>query len=227
MSIDLEKTFLTINNDYPPDASRGFDVRQLTHTHRRHQRVRRTVSDSLLSHLVCAVQLPSAVLTLLPNASASTAADSSFAEPAIRFYTTGLLVLLPFPDMSMPFNVVAFTSTVLAFFFGSLFNLTYSTTANIVKRSQQTPLSRVRGRLAALRGRCRRPVRAVGGGERDGVTGVELVSAKVGEEEKKEAAEEEVVEEATEDGPGPDTLTAAISTTRLRKVPLNSDARPL
>ena len=30
VSIDLEKTFLTINNDYPPDASRGFDVRHNT-----------------------------------------------------------------------------------------------------------------------------------------------------------------------------------------------------
>ena len=50
----------------------------------------------------------------------------------------------------MPFNVIAFTSTVLAFFFGSMFNLLYSTDAQIIERSTQTPLGRFRKRLRSL-----------------------------------------------------------------------------
>ena len=182
------------------------------------------ISPILLVLLPLCHQLPSAVLTLLPNVSAGTAADSSAAESAIRFYTTGLLILLPFPDMSMPFNVVAFTSTVLAFFFGSLFNLTYSTTADIVARSRQTPLSRVKNRLTGLLGRCRRPLRVAGEVEGDGVAGDHVLGAKVGEVEKKEVeqvdAGNEMVEETDE--AGSDTVTVTSSTTRLRKVPSNT-----
>ena len=56
----------------------------------------------------------------------------------------------------MPFNVIAFTSTALAFFFGSLFNALYSTDAQIIERARQTPLSRMKGRIQRLLRRCRR-----------------------------------------------------------------------
>merc|ERR1712118_564247 len=39
-------------------------------------------------------------------------------------FTEGLIVLVPMPDFSMPFNVVALSSTALTFFFGSLFLMT-------------------------------------------------------------------------------------------------------
>merc|ERR1711920_137123 len=39
-------------------------------------------------------------------------------------FTQGLLVLVPMPDFSMPFNVIALSSTALTFFFGSIFRLT-------------------------------------------------------------------------------------------------------
>ena len=55
-------------------------------------------------------------------------------SPRIVFYTSGLLLLLPFPDFSMPFNVIAFTSTVLAFFWGSLFNMSYGSYEQVLKR---------------------------------------------------------------------------------------------
>jgi len=38
--------------------------------------------------------------------------------------TRGLIVLLPMPDFSMPFNVIALSSTAVTFFFGSVFRLT-------------------------------------------------------------------------------------------------------
>jgi phosphatidylinositol glycan class T len=40
-----------------------------------------------------------------------------------RVYTTSTLISLPTPDFSMPYNVIILTSTCLALFFGSTFNL--------------------------------------------------------------------------------------------------------
>lgn len=43
--------------------------------------------------------------------------------PRLRF-TSGLLILVPMPDFSMPFNVIALSATAMTFFFGSLFRIT-------------------------------------------------------------------------------------------------------
>ena len=40
-----------------------------------------------------------------------------------RMYTAGLLVDLATPDFSMPYNVIIFTCSLMAFIFGSVFNL--------------------------------------------------------------------------------------------------------
>ncbi|KAL7006433.1 Subunit of the glycosylphosphatidylinositol transamidase complex-like protein [Cystobasidiomycetes sp. EMM_F5] len=40
-----------------------------------------------------------------------------------RIYTTSTLLDMPTPDFSMPYNVIILTSTVIALFFGSMFNL--------------------------------------------------------------------------------------------------------
>jgi phosphatidylinositol glycan class T len=40
-----------------------------------------------------------------------------------RLYSTNLLADLPTPDFSMPYNVIIMTSTLIALFFGSIFNL--------------------------------------------------------------------------------------------------------
>lgn len=45
-----------------------------------------------------------------------------YGEPQ-RIYTDTLLVSLPTPDFSMPYNVITLTCTVIALFFGSIFNL--------------------------------------------------------------------------------------------------------
>lgn len=41
----------------------------------------------------------------------------------VRSYTEVLLVPLTTPDFSMPYNVITFTCTVLALYFGSLLNV--------------------------------------------------------------------------------------------------------
>ena len=45
----------------------------------------------------------------------------------VRMYSEPLLVSIPIPDFSMPYNVICFISTVVAIGFGSLFNLTTKT----------------------------------------------------------------------------------------------------
>lgn len=58
--------------------------------------------------------LPPAILTPLRNAS-SYSAD--------RLYTSALLVDLATPDFSMPYNVIIFSCSLVAYLFGSIFNI--------------------------------------------------------------------------------------------------------
>ncbi|KAF2397018.1 GPI transamidase component Gpi16 [Trichodelitschia bisporula] len=74
--------------------------------------------------------------------------------------TTTLLLPLPTPDFSMPYNVIILTSTVMALGFGSIFNLLVR---RLVAADEVPPtplvlaLARVRGRVgAALRGLLRK-----------------------------------------------------------------------
>ena len=48
---------------------------------------------------------------------------SALSSPPIYLRTTSLLLSLPTPDFSMPYNVIILTSTVIALAFGSIFNL--------------------------------------------------------------------------------------------------------
>lgn len=76
---------------------------------------------------------------------------------SVRLYSDGMLVLLPSPDFSMPFNVIAFTCTVMAFFFGSIFNMVYNSDEEILKRGESTVLSRFKERAGKL-ANCKRAI---------------------------------------------------------------------
>lgn len=94
LTYDFDKAILRYT-EYPPDANRGFDIAP-------------------------------AVIRLLPapnsTGSASSWSTSSSAE-AVYLRTTSLLLPLPTPDFSMPYNVIILTSTVMALAFGGIFNL--------------------------------------------------------------------------------------------------------
>lgn len=62
-------------------------------------------------------EIPPAVLTLISDA------DSSDTASKFTIRTTSLLLTLPTPDFSMPYNVIILTCTVMALGYGSLFNL--------------------------------------------------------------------------------------------------------
>ncbi|GES90457.1 GPI transamidase component PIG-T-like [Rhizophagus clarus] len=102
LSINFDKVFLKYT-EHPPDANRGFDIGSA---------VISSVGEgfSYLHDFVtrnCSEDIP-------------TTACYHF---SIRVYTETLLVSLPTPDFSMPYNVITLTCTVIALFFGSMFNL--------------------------------------------------------------------------------------------------------
>nr|POE49023.1 gpi transamidase component gpi16 [Quercus suber] len=96
LSYDFEKANLRYT-EYPPDANRGFDV-------------------------------AAAIIRVLPpdaatNATAPAGDAAAAAAQGEYLRTTSLLLPLPTPDFSMPYNVIILTSTVIALGFGSIFNL--------------------------------------------------------------------------------------------------------
>ncbi|KAI9333895.1 GPI transamidase component PIG-T [Pilaira anomala] len=59
-----------------------------------------------------------------------------YGEPQ-RIYTDTLLISLPTPDFSMPYNVITLTCTVIALFFGSIFNLLIRNFSVVVDKDKQ------------------------------------------------------------------------------------------
>ncbi|KAL9576037.1 MAG: hypothetical protein Q9212_007444 [Teloschistes hypoglaucus] len=88
-----------------------------------------------------------AVIRILPTNASS--------EGVVYLRTTSLLLSLPTPDFSMPYNVIILTSTVMALAFGSIYNL-------LVRRFvaadevEGYSLAKVKGRLREVRGRLMR-----------------------------------------------------------------------
>ena len=76
----------------------------------------------------------------------------------VTVHSETLLVSLPTPDFSMPYNVICLTCTVVAVAFGSIHNLT---TRRFVATAATPPLT-LRARLGAVWARLRR-VRGGGG----------------------------------------------------------------
>ncbi|KAF9890203.1 Subunit of the glycosylphosphatidylinositol transamidase complex-like protein [Aspergillus nanangensis] len=74
----------------------------------------------------------------------------------IYIRTTSLLLPLPTPDFSMPYNVIILTSTVIALAFGSIFNLLvrrFVTVEEAEALGAQTIKGRLAGKVVALRDR--------------------------------------------------------------------------
>lgn len=88
------------------------------------------------------------ISTVLINS--STDIQSINQQLLTRYITSGILIRLPFPDFSMPFNVIAFTSTVIAFCFGSLFRVLYESDQQILHDKQETKLIKLIRRLNQL-----------------------------------------------------------------------------
>lgn len=91
---------------------------------------------------------PAIIHTLPPSNTNSTSNDHK--QTYIR--TTTLLLSLPTPDFSMPYNVIILTSTVMALAFGSIFNLLVR---RFVGTDEVDRSSGLRGLVRKVVGRCK------------------------------------------------------------------------
>lgn len=76
-------------------------------------------------------------------------------EYFVRLHTETLLVSLPTPDFSMPYNVICLACTVIAIAFGSIHNLTTRRFVVYDEVKHAGLLTRLRRRLAAIVSRVR------------------------------------------------------------------------
>lgn len=105
ISIQFERALLKWT-EYPPDPNHGFYV-----------------SPSVLSVLIPSVRtLKTNELEESPLFSTLFPSSDGFSY-FMRLYTEPLLVNLPTPDFSMPYNVICLTCTVVAVGYGSFYNL--------------------------------------------------------------------------------------------------------
>ncbi|KAG0564489.1 hypothetical protein KC19_8G114600 [Ceratodon purpureus] len=124
VSVEFDKGYLRID-EHPPDANRGFDI-------------------------------PSALFTFASAAAGGNSVSKLGLDSSLRrvqICSDNLLVLLATPDFSMPYNVITFTMTALALYFGSLLNSLRLRSVTEV-RSQQ-PASRISTKLQKLLARFR------------------------------------------------------------------------
>ncbi|KAJ7331965.1 hypothetical protein JRQ81_014145 [Phrynocephalus forsythii] len=123
--------------EYPPDPNHGFYV-----------------SSSVLSAMVPSVTAMKEEVEELSPLFASLFPSSDGSSYFVRLYTEPLLVNLPTPDFSMPYNVICLTCTVVAVCYGSFYNLLTRTfhieepkkeglakrLANVIRKMRGVPL---------------------------------------------------------------------------------------
>lgn len=144
VEVPFEKALLTLDA-YPPDVSRGFDLPPVATA---------VLGTFALGPLAASPftaasanegfdqdALVVAAAARVPGAW-QRYAFAPFAGDVVESFVGGLIVQLPYPDASMPFNAIAVVCTVIAFFFGSLFNLLYNSDDDFVLLQRSNKLIR-------------------------------------------------------------------------------------
>ncbi|XP_072013804.1 GPI transamidase component PIG-T-like [Amphiura filiformis] len=106
LSIQFDKAYLKWT-EHPPDANIGFHIGSAV------------VTAKMLTP--ANYTSPAQHQSLLAESFSKHSSDQGF---FLRLYTEPLLIQLPTPDFSMPYNVICLACTVVAIGFGSLHNLT-------------------------------------------------------------------------------------------------------
>jgi len=112
ISLQFERSLLRWL-EYPPDANHGFYLPSATITTR--------LRDNKNTSLLLAAEDSTMSHSLWGNPAAGGSGD------VLRIYTETLLVSLPTPDFSMPYNVICLACTVAALAFGPIHNITTKT----------------------------------------------------------------------------------------------------
>merc|ERR1711990_875015 len=111
ISLQFERSLLRWL-EYPPDANHGFYLPSATITTR--------LRDNKNASLLLAAEDSTMSYSLWGNPSVGSG-------DVLRIYTETLLVSLPTPDFSMPYNVICLACTVAALAFGPIHNITTKT----------------------------------------------------------------------------------------------------
>ncbi|DAA79184.1 TPA_exp: Uncharacterized protein A8136_2969 [Trichophyton benhamiae CBS 112371] len=77
--------------------------------------------------------------------------NESIMAPPVYLRTTNLLLPLPTPDFSMPYNVIILTSTVIALAFGNIFNVIIRRFVTLEEAPRRNIKALLLGRVAALK----------------------------------------------------------------------------
>ncbi|NWX88442.1 PIGT transamidase, partial [Nothoprocta pentlandii] len=133
ITIQFERALLKWT-EYPPDPNHGFYV-----------------SSSVLSALVPSVIAMKEVDMEQSPLFTSLFPSSDGSSYFVRLYTEPLLVNLPTPDFSMPYNVICLTCTVVAVCYGSFYNL-LTRTLHVEEPSKGGLAKRLANVIRKLRG---------------------------------------------------------------------------
>ncbi|XP_077982557.1 GPI-anchor transamidase component PIGT-like [Glandiceps talaboti] len=135
ISIEFERAFLKWT-EHPPDANIGFHISSAVVSTILHQGHNYTSTDQSSARLA-----PS----MFNNANQK--------DFFIRLYSEILLIQLPVPDFSMPYNVICLACTVVAIAFGSLHNLTTRNFTPIDPNKQTGLKAKLSALFSKLRGK--------------------------------------------------------------------------
>ena len=132
--VDFDLTLLKWT-EYPPDAHRGFDV-----------------APAVIAAKFDADQCGDFIFPTKFSQLRGGKNGACF----LRLYTESLLVSLPTPDFSMPYNVICMTCTVLALAFGPIHALTTKNFSLVDPAANPTGVEVVKRKVMALVGRFRK-----------------------------------------------------------------------
>ncbi|XP_037283794.2 phosphatidylinositol glycan anchor biosynthesis class T [Rhipicephalus microplus] len=154
VAYEFERAFLKWT-EYPPDANHGFYVGAAVLSALLHEPVANYSGDISLC--------PSLRHCITGTASALDAKDNP-GKQFVRIYTETLLVSLPTPDFSMPYNVICLACTVVALAFGPIHNIaTNALTIVEAKKGSEGLLRQLASKAKRLF--CKSPAEGSGGGD--------------------------------------------------------------
>jgi len=143
--MEIDKTFLHFES-YPPDYNRGFDVGNGI------VRILDPLFDAMDYHNLFVFGDEEGRGR---GGNESILSLDRYRRASRIVLSPQMLVLLPYPDMSMVFNVIAFSSTLFAFFFGSSFNNLYRNEQDLDKKNIQRLKEAAQWIWAKIAGKCR------------------------------------------------------------------------
>ncbi|PVV04242.1 hypothetical protein BB560_001258 [Smittium megazygosporum] len=111
VTFDYEKSFIKLD-EHPPDPNRGFNIEPTALTFN----IDNDITEKNGSAESKAVPLSCTLSRIFGQTPVNNVCK-------VTVYSELFVAVLPTPDFSMPYNVITFTCTLLALYYGKLFSL--------------------------------------------------------------------------------------------------------